>query len=281
MRRILNYLVARLLLMIPMLFVLLTLVFVVLRVMPGDPVSAMLGGHAPEKVIQEKKKELGLDKPIGVQYLEYLGQLARLDFGKSMILEERVSKPILDKLPATIELTVFGLIICLGIGVPLGVRAARRRRTGHDFGIRLYANVVYCIPVFWMGLMLQMIFGVFLNLFPISGRVGSRVVSGDFDKTGFYIMDTLFAGRFARLGRCPLSSCASRSHARHRPFGRVRQAYPREHAGRAQVRLRTGQPGARRARARRSSTSTRSRTRSSPSSRCSDSSSAPSSPVQS
>lgn len=200
MRRILNYLVARLLLMIPMLFVLLTLVFVVLRVMPGDPVSAMLGGHAPEKVIQEKKKELGLDKPIGVQYLEYLGQLARFDFGKSMILEERVSKPILDKLPATIELTVSGLIICLGIGVPLGVRAARRRRTGHDFGIRLYANIVYCVPVFWMGLMLQMIFGVFLNLFPISGRVGSRVVSGDFDKTGFYILDTLFAGKFLALG---------------------------------------------------------------------------------
>ena len=58
--------------------------------MPGDPVSAMLGGHAPEKVIQEKKKELGLDKPMGAQYLEYLGQLARFDFGKSMILEERV-----------------------------------------------------------------------------------------------------------------------------------------------------------------------------------------------
>jgi peptide/nickel transport system permease protein len=190
MRRILKYFLTRLLLMIPMLFVLLTLVFVVLRVMPGDPVSAMLGGHAPERVIQEKKKELGLDKPIGVQYLDYLGQLARFDFGKSMILEERVSKPILD----------CGLVICLGIGVPLGVRAARRRRSGNDFGIRLYANVVYCIPVFWMGLMLQMIFGVFLNLFPISGRVGSRVISGEFDKTGFYVLDTLFSGRFAALG---------------------------------------------------------------------------------
>ena len=69
-----------------------------------------------------------------------------------------------------------------------------------DFGIRLYANVVYCIPVFWMGLMLQMILGVFLDLFPISGRVGSRVISGDFDRTGFYILDTLFAGKFLALG---------------------------------------------------------------------------------
>jgi len=199
MRRILNYLVARLLLTIPMLFVLLTLVFVVLRVMPGDPVSAMLGGHAPEKVIQEKKELLGLNKPIGAQYLDYMAQLARFDLGKSMILDEKVWQPIAGKLPATLELTVCGLIICLGIGIPLGVRAARRRRSGHDFGIRLYANVVYCIPVFWMGLMLQMLFGVFLDLFPISGRVGSRVISGEFDKTGFYILDTLMSGRFKSL----------------------------------------------------------------------------------
>jgi peptide/nickel transport system permease protein len=199
MRRILNYLVARLLLTIPMLFVLLTLVFVVLRVMPGDPVSAMLGGHAPEKVIQEKKELLGLNKPITAQYIDYMVQLAHFDLGKSMILDEKVWQPIAGKLPATLELTVCGLIICLGIGIPLGVRAARRRRSGHDFGIRLYANVVYCIPVFWMGLMLQMFFGVFLNLFPISGRVGSRVISGDFDKTGFYIIDTLMSGRFNSL----------------------------------------------------------------------------------
>ncbi len=200
MRRILNYLLMRVLLTIPMLFVLLTLVFVVLRIMPGDPVSAMLGGHAPEYVIQEKKAELGLNKPIFAQYLDYLGQLARGDLGKSMILEERVSKPISQRLPATIELTLFGLIVCLGIGIPMGVRAARRRRTTQDFGIRLYANVVYCIPVFWMGLILQMVFGVFLNLFPIAGRIGARVVSSDFDRTGFYVIDTLMKGNFAAFG---------------------------------------------------------------------------------
>jgi peptide/nickel transport system permease protein len=200
MRRILNYVGARLLLTIPMIFVLLTLVFVVLRVMPGDPVSAMLGGHAPQSVIDKKKAELGLNKPIVLQYFDYIGQLARFDLGDSMVLKEKVAKPISDKLPATIELTLCGLILCLAIGIPLGVRASRRRRTGHDFSIRLYANVVYCIPVFWMGLMLQMVFGVFLNAFPISGRTGSRVVSGDFDRTGFYILDTLFSGNFAALG---------------------------------------------------------------------------------
>jgi peptide/nickel transport system permease protein len=199
MRRILRYIGTRLILAIPMIFVLVTLVFVVLRIMPGDPVSAMLGGHAPQSVIDKKKAELGLDKPIGAQYLDFLAQIARLDLGESMILKEKVTQPIADKLPATIELTFFGLAICLGIGIPLGVRAARRRRTGHDFGIRLYANVVYCIPVFWMGLMLQMVFGVFLNAFPISGRVGARVISGDFDKTGLYVIDTIIAGNFPAL----------------------------------------------------------------------------------
>jgi peptide/nickel transport system permease protein len=117
-----------------------------------------------------------------------------------MIFEEPVSASIFAKLPATLELTFFGLLVCLGLGVPLGVRAARKRRTGQDFGIRLYANVVYCIPVFWLGLMLQMIFGVFFNVFPIAGRTGSRVIVSDFDTTGLYVIDTIIHGDFASLG---------------------------------------------------------------------------------
>jgi peptide/nickel transport system permease protein len=200
MRRLLKYIGTRLLLTIPMILVLLTLVFVVLRIMPGDPVSAMLGGHAPQAVIDKKRVELGLDKSIAAQYVDYIAQLARFDLGKSMILNEDVATPIKDKLPATIELTLCGMAVCLGLGIPLGVRAARKRRTGHDFAIRLYANVVYCIPVFWMGLMLQMIFGVFFNAFPIAGRIGARVVSGEFSWSGFYLIDTLVAGNFEAFG---------------------------------------------------------------------------------
>ena len=200
MRHLLNYLVTRILLTIPMIFIMLTLIFVVLRVMPGDPVSAMLGGHAPQQVIDEQKAKLGLNKPIAAQYVDYLGHLIHLDLGDSMIFNEMVSSPILDKLPATIELTLFGLLASLGIGIPLGAYAARRRRTGRDYGIRVYANVVYCIPVFWMGLLLQLVFGVFLGWFPISGRTGPRVDISSFTWSGFYIIDTLRAGDMAVFG---------------------------------------------------------------------------------
>jgi len=200
MRHLLSYVVTRLLLAIPMLFIMLSLVFVVLRIMPGDPVSSMLGGHAPEKVIEQKKEELGLNKPIAAQYVDYLGQLIRLDLGDSMIFKQKVSQPIIEKFPATLELTLFGLLVSLAIGIPLGTYAARNRRTGRDYGIRLYANVVYCIPVFWMGLLLQLVFGVFLGWFPISGRTGARLQVSAFQKTGFYIVDTLRMGNIAAFG---------------------------------------------------------------------------------
>jgi peptide/nickel transport system permease protein len=200
MRNLLRYAVTRILLTIPMLLILLTLVFVVLRVMPGDPVSAMLGGHAPERVIQEKKEELGLNRPLLVQYVDYLGQLIRLDLGNSMIYNQKVTQPIREKLAATLELTLVGMLFTLLIGVPLGAYAASRRRTGQDFGIRLYGIVFYCIPVFWMGLMLQLIFGIWLRWLPISGRTSARVLVSTFQVTGFYTIDSLIRGNFAAFG---------------------------------------------------------------------------------
>ena len=200
MKNLLRYAITRILLAIPMLWVLLTLVFVVLRIMPGDPVSAMIGGHAPEWVIEQQKEKLGLNRPIIVQYFDYLGRLARFDLGNSMIYNQKVTQTILEKLPATLELTLVGMLLTLAIGIPLGAYAASRRRTGRDFGIRLFGNVAYCIPVFWMGLMLQLFFGIWLNLLPIAGRTGPRVYAADFQKTGFYLIDTLIAGQWAAFG---------------------------------------------------------------------------------
>jgi len=194
MRHLISYVITRLLLAIPMIFIMMTLIFVVLRVMPGDPVSAVLGGHAPQQRIDEIREQLGLNKSLAAQYGDYLGQLVRLDLGESMVFKQSVSQVIVEKLPATIELTFFSLLVSLGIGIPLGAYAAQRRRTGRDYSVRLYANVVYCIPVFWMGLMLQLLFGVWLNWFPIAGRTGARVDISSFAHTGFYVIDTLRSG---------------------------------------------------------------------------------------
>lgn len=200
MRNLTRYIITRVLLTIPMVLILLSILFVVLRLTPGDPVSAMLGGHAPERVIEQKKEELGLNRPMVIQYLDYLWQVCRLDLGESMVFKQRVTKAIAEKLPATIELTFFGLIITLFLGVFMGAYAADRRRQIQDSTIRLYGIVVYCIPVYWMGLMLQLIFGIWLDILPIAGRTGARVFASTFEKTGFYILDTILVRDFSALG---------------------------------------------------------------------------------
>jgi peptide/nickel transport system permease protein len=108
-----------------------------------------------------------------------------------MIFKQRVSTSITDKLPATIELTFFGMLITIMVGVPLGAYAADKRRSTRDYVARLYSIVIYCIPVYWMGLMLQLIFGIWLDMFPIAGRTGPRVFASTFEVTGFYLIDTL------------------------------------------------------------------------------------------
>jgi peptide/nickel transport system permease protein len=185
---------------IPMVFILLTIVFAVVRIMPGDPVSTMLGGHAPESVIEQKKEELGLNRPLAIQYLDYLWQICRLDLGESMVFKQRVTKAIAEKLPATLELTVCGMLITLLLGVFAGAYAADKRRTTQDFMLRFYGIVIFCIPVYWLGLMLQLVFGVWLDVLPIAGRTGPRVFATLFEKTGFYIVDTLLIRDFSALG---------------------------------------------------------------------------------
>jgi len=197
MKNLLRYVITRVLLTIPMVFILLSIVFVVLRVMPGDPVSAMLGGHAPESVIEQKKEEMGLNRPIVIQYFDYLWQVCRLDLGDSMVFKQGVTTAIKEKLPATIELTFFGILLTLFMGVFLGAYAADKRRKVQDTLIRLYGIVVYCIPVYWMGLMLQLIFGIWLDIMPIAHRTSPRVFASTFEKTGFYILDTILAGNFS------------------------------------------------------------------------------------
>jgi len=200
MKGLAKYIITRIIITIPMVLILLSIVFVVVRIMPGDPVSAMLGGHAPESVIEQKKEELGLNRPLAVQYIDYLLQICRMDLGESMVFKERVTKAIFQKLPATIELSICAIIITLFLGIFMGAYAADKRRSLRDYGIRFYGIIIYCIPVYWLGLMLQLIFGIWLDVLPIAGRTGPRVFASTFEKTGFYILDTLLIQNFSALG---------------------------------------------------------------------------------
>lgn len=203
MRALFSYILTRILLTIPMIFILLTLVFFVVRVMPGDPVKSMLGGHAPKETMDEVRHQLGLDKPIidfstNNQFVDYLSALLHGDFGMSLWYKVPVTKKLAQYFPATLELSIFALLFAIFIGVGAGAFAAHKRKSTADYSIRLFGITSYSIPVFWLGLMLQMIFGVAFDWFPIAGRIGARV-SPDVI-TGLYVLDGILTLNFSQVG---------------------------------------------------------------------------------
>lgn len=154
-----RYVGQRLLLMVPMIWLVVTLVFLVLRVAPGDPVSASVGGRLSEEELDRRREALGLDRPLFVQYLEYLGQVARLQFGESLSDNRDVSSIIIDNGGATLTLTIGAFIVALLVGIPLGLAAGRRRDSAMDIGIRLFGIVSYATPVFVIGLVFVLLAG--------------------------------------------------------------------------------------------------------------------------
>lgn len=152
-----RYVGQRLLLLIPMIWLVLTLVFLLLRVAPGDPVSAAVGGRLAEEELDRRRESLGLDRPLFVQYLEYLGQVARLDLGNALSDNRPVSEIIIDNGGATLTLTLGAFLFALLIGIPLGLLSGRRRDSVPDVFIRLFGIVTYATPVFVTGLVAVLI----------------------------------------------------------------------------------------------------------------------------
>lgn len=187
------YFITRVLLSLPMIFILLVVIFVVLRVMPGDPVLAMLGDKAPLSQIQEMRHQLGIDRPLYVQFFDYLTSLMRGDLGNSLIWGRRpISVEILEHFPATLELTMGSMIIMLLVGVYTGAQSAYKRNSSTDYGFRTFGIVIYSIPIFWFGMILQLIFGVYLGWFPIAGRIDPFLSPTAI--TGLYTIDSVLAG---------------------------------------------------------------------------------------
>ena len=165
-----SYIISRILLTIPMIFVLLTMVFVIVRVLPGDPVLLHFEKMENLKAIEEMRQKLGLDKPLWIQYFDYLSGLLRGDLGKSMQDFSPVAEQIFSAFPATLELAIFSMIIAVSLGIFLGVEASKSYNKPKDHAIRVFGIVTYAIPVFFLGMIFQIIFGVGLRWFPIGGR---------------------------------------------------------------------------------------------------------------
>ncbi|HET7306117.1 MAG TPA: ABC transporter permease [Segeticoccus sp.] len=192
-----RYLAVRVLLTIPMLFILLTMIFMVLRVAPGNPVKAALGTRLPPEEIAKRIHALGYDDPLWLQYLHYLGGAFTGDFGDPITDRRDVPQIVLETAPATIELAVTAMIVAVVIGVLVGALAGRFRDTPFDLGGRLFGVVIYATPLFWLALLAQMLIAVQLGWLPSSGRIGT--FQDPQQITGFYVVDSIITGNWAAL----------------------------------------------------------------------------------
>lgn len=169
------YVLSRLLLAPLMIWTITTVVFLLLRATPGDPVDALLGARAPAAAKDQLRAQLGLDQPLWLQYLNYLGSLLRLDLGTSVATQgQTVWQIIQAHFPATVELAVCGMVVATVVGVSVGAIAASRPNSALDAGGRLFGIVTYAIPMYWFGMILQLIFAVQLRWFPIGTRYPLR-----------------------------------------------------------------------------------------------------------
>jgi peptide/nickel transport system permease protein len=165
-----QYILRRLLQVIPIAFGILTLIFALIHMIPGDPAVQIAGENARAQDIERVRQELGLDKPIWEQYVTYVGNVVRGDFGRSFRTRERVSVEIWQRYPATLQLALGGMVIALLVAFPLGIISAIYRNSWIDHFSRFFALIGVSMPNFWLGPLLIIAFAINLTWFPVSGR---------------------------------------------------------------------------------------------------------------
>ena len=148
------------------------LVFLMIHLVPGDPVEVMLGETASAADREALRHQLGLDQPLITQFFEFIKGLCQLDLGESLHSKRPISAVLTERLPATVELAITSLIIAIGLAIPLGIIAAIRRGSGWDIGAMTFSMLGVSIPNFVMGPLLILVFAVWLKWFPVSGREG-------------------------------------------------------------------------------------------------------------
>lgn len=165
-----QYIIRRFLQMIPITLGIITLIFSLIHLIPGDPAASIAGEGARPEDIAQVRKALGLDQPLWKQYVTYLGNLARGDLGRSFRTNESVTKEILARYPATIQLAFGAMIVALLVAFPLGIVSAIYRGSWIDNVLRFFALVGVSMPSFWFGPLLIIAFAINLEWFPVSGR---------------------------------------------------------------------------------------------------------------
>lgn len=188
------YVARRLLLSLIVLFGVSVITFTIARVIPSEPAAMWIGFRATKEQIEKTRIQLGLDKPLYVQYYRYMLSLLQGDWGVSIRTHAPVLQDIATFLPASLELILTGLVIALVVGIPLGVISAARKNTPADHGARLLAIAGVSIPTFWLGMMFQLVFFRIFAVLPVAERLDPSIELTFTRVTGFYLLDAVITG---------------------------------------------------------------------------------------
>lgn len=194
-----RYIGKRLLNLIPVLLGITLLVFAFLHLIPGDPAVVMAGERATPEQVAALREQLGLNQPLPLQYLVFLGNLLRLNFGTSIISGVPIAEEIRTRWPATFELSVAAMLVATIIGIPAGVLAAVRKNSAVDNLTMSGSLLGVSLPVYWLGLLLVYLFAVNLQWLPPSGRISIDAGLNFKPITGFYVLDALLQGNLKAI----------------------------------------------------------------------------------
>ena len=164
-----NYILRRILQMIPVLFVVSLAAFFVIRLVPGDPARLMLGEQATNEAVAAIRLKLGLDEPLYIQYMKFMQGVFHLDFGNSLKFQRPVIELIVQRLPVTLMLTVMSTLFAVIISVPVGYFSGMHKAGVFDRITNVFTLVIIALPTFWVGLMLLIFFGIYLKILPVGG----------------------------------------------------------------------------------------------------------------
>lgn len=192
-----RYTARRIYQLLPVLIGVSIIVFAIIHMIPGDPAQVILGEQANAESIAKLRQQLGLDLPLYQQYFHFLLQIVQGDLGVSLLTQKPIIEEIVPHLAATVELTLFAMIFAVVVGVNIGIVSAWRRNTWLDYLPMIIALIGVSMPIFWLGLLEQWLFGLKLQWLPVLGRENARMPVEAI--THFYLLDTLLQGNIQKF----------------------------------------------------------------------------------